>query len=119
MIRELDGVVLMRDLPEHGLRAGDVGVVVHVYGEGIGFEVEFVTGDGKTVAVVTLSRDADPDLHLREGRLAGRRRPPGASPRRCMRRGPPWPSPTPGRPWSGGFAPWRRAWGRRSSNRAI
>jgi hypothetical protein len=31
--------------------------VVHVYGEGIGFEVEFVTGDGKTVAVVTLSRD--------------------------------------------------------------
>jgi hypothetical protein len=57
MIRELDSVVLMRDLPEHGLRAGDVGVVVHVYGEGIGFEVEFVTGDGKTVAVVTLSRD--------------------------------------------------------------
>jgi hypothetical protein len=30
-IRELDSVVLERDLPEHGLRRGDLGAVVHVY----------------------------------------------------------------------------------------
>ena len=28
----LDTVVLNRDLPEHGLRAGDVGAVVELYG---------------------------------------------------------------------------------------
>jgi len=57
MIRELDIVVLVRDLPKHGLKSGDVGTVVHVYGKGEGFEVEFVTGEGYTVAVVTLARD--------------------------------------------------------------
>lgn len=47
-------VVLTRDLPEHGLRAGDVGAVVHVYAEGKAYEVEFVTGAGQTLAVETL-----------------------------------------------------------------
>lgn len=54
MIRELDSVVLVRNLPEHGLEAGDVGTVVYVYGEGEGYEVEFVGGEGETVAVITL-----------------------------------------------------------------
>jgi len=54
MIRELDRVVRVQDLPEHGLKAGDVGTVVHVYGEGEGYEVEFVGGEGETVAAVTL-----------------------------------------------------------------
>jgi hypothetical protein len=31
MIKELDLVVLIEDLPEHGLKSGDVGTVVHVY----------------------------------------------------------------------------------------
>ena len=51
---ELDTVVLRRDLPEHGLRAGDVGAVVDVYGEQ-GIEVEFVQASGQTKALVTLS----------------------------------------------------------------
>lgn len=55
MIRELDTVVLVHDLEGYPLKAGDVGAVVHVYTEGETFEVEFVTGDGKTVGVVTLS----------------------------------------------------------------
>jgi len=55
MIRELDLVVLARDLERYPLKAGDVGTVVHVYTDGKTFEVEFVTGEGKTVAVVTLS----------------------------------------------------------------
>src|SRR4051794_32433184 len=47
-------VVLTRDLPQHNLRAGDVGAVVHVYQGGSAYEVEFVTGAGETVAVETL-----------------------------------------------------------------
>lgn len=54
MFRELDTVVLARDLEGYPLKAGDVGAVVHCYGDGKTFEVEFVTGEGKTVAVVTL-----------------------------------------------------------------
>jgi Domain of unknown function (DUF4926) len=50
----LDTVVLDRDLPEHSLRAGDLGAVVEVY-EPDGLEVEFVTASGKTQALVTLS----------------------------------------------------------------
>jgi hypothetical protein len=49
----LDTVVLVRDVPEHGLRAGDVGAVVEVYGDDA-FEVEFVRPSGDTQALVTL-----------------------------------------------------------------
>ncbi len=58
MIREHDSVVLTRDIPEHALRVGDVGAVVNVYEAGRAFEVEFVAGDGRTVAVLTLEPDA-------------------------------------------------------------
>ena len=53
----LDTVVLNRDVPEHGLRAGDLGVVVELY-ERDGIEVEFVQASGQTKALVTL-RSAD------------------------------------------------------------
>ena len=56
MINELDMVVLTTDLPEHGLKAGDLGTVVLVHRHG-GYEVEFMTLDGETVAVVSLSPD--------------------------------------------------------------
>lgn len=53
----LDTVVLSRDLPEHGLRVGDVGAIVEVYAD-TDFEVEFVRASGKTKALVALtSRD--------------------------------------------------------------
>lgn len=52
--RHLDTVVLDRDLPEHGLRKGDLGAVVEVH-EPDGLEVEFVTASGRTAALVTLS----------------------------------------------------------------
>ncbi len=54
MIQELATVVLTHNMPEHALKQGDVGAVVHVYGDGKAFEVEFVTAAGKTVAVITL-----------------------------------------------------------------
>ena len=53
---KLETVVLTRDLPSHGLRAGDLGVVVELY-ESDGLEVEFVTAAGKTEALVTLKTD--------------------------------------------------------------
>ena len=54
MIKEHDCVVLLQDLPEDALRAGDIGTVVHVHQGGAGYEVEFATLAGETVAVVTL-----------------------------------------------------------------
>lgn len=57
MIRELDRVVLSRRLDDLGLEAGDVGTVVLVHEGGRGFEVEFVTLDGETYAVTTVSAD--------------------------------------------------------------
>lgn len=57
MIRELDIVVLTRDVKEYGLKRGDVGAVVHCYADRQTFEVEFVAGEGKTIAVATLRRD--------------------------------------------------------------
>jgi hypothetical protein len=52
--RVLDTIVLDRDLPDHGLRKGDLGAVVEVY-EPDGLEVEFVTASGRTAAVLTLN----------------------------------------------------------------
>ena len=57
-VREHDAVVLTCDLPAHKLRAGDVGAVVHVYGGGKAFEVEFVNGTGQTLALETLDANA-------------------------------------------------------------
>lgn len=51
---ELDVVVLSKELPDHGLRGGDLGTVVHVY-DPDGLEVEFVTASGRTEALVTLA----------------------------------------------------------------
>lgn len=54
MIPELESVVLNADLPEHGLKKGDIGTVVLVHRGGQGYEVEFIALDGETIAVVTL-----------------------------------------------------------------
>jgi hypothetical protein len=54
MIKEHDCIVLTQNLPEDGLETGDVGTVVHIHLEGAGYEVEFMTLAGETVAVATL-----------------------------------------------------------------
>ena len=53
-IRELDTVVLERDVPDHGLRRGDLGAVVHVYDAQL-VDVEFVRLSGQTQAIVQLA----------------------------------------------------------------
>ena len=54
--RELDTVVLTRDLPDVGLCAGDIGAVVQLYSPDA-VEVEFVTASGHTQALLTLHSD--------------------------------------------------------------
>lgn len=56
MIKELDTVVLTHDIEEYGLKQNDVGAVVHCYEDGTTFEVEFVTAEGTTIAVLTLTQ---------------------------------------------------------------
>ncbi|MBX9255316.1 DUF4926 domain-containing protein [Desmonostoc muscorum CCALA 125] len=65
MIQELDRVILTSDLPEYSLKEGDMGTVVLVHQGGKGYEVEFVTLDSETVAIVS--------LHSIQVRLIGRR----------------------------------------------
>ena len=54
MIREHDCVVLTQDLPDEGLKTGDIGTVVHIHQDAVGYEVEFMTLKGETVAVTTV-----------------------------------------------------------------
>jgi hypothetical protein len=53
-MNEFDLVVLQEDTGNGRLKQGDVGTVLTVYGEGKGFEVEFVTLTGETVAIEIL-----------------------------------------------------------------
>ena len=72
MIKEYEQVVLMEDLPEYELKAGDLGTVVMIHGEHAGYELEIFSADGRTLDVVTVEaaqvrpvsrRDV---LHVRE-----------------------------------------------------
>lgn len=67
-IKELDVVVITRDVPEHDLICGDVGTVVHCYADGEAYEVEVVATNGCTVAVITL--DASDVRHSRGWEIA-------------------------------------------------
>ena len=76
MLNELDTVVLAHDLKEYNLTRGDVGTIVHCYAGGKAYEVEFVTGEGMTIAVTTLEQSAirpmqrKEILHVREYAMA-------------------------------------------------
>jgi Domain of unknown function (DUF4926) len=68
MIREHEQADLTGPLPELGLEAGDMGVVVHIHRGGEAFEVEFLTLDGETAAIATL--DARQIRAVRKGEIA-------------------------------------------------
>ena len=53
-IELLDVVALAADLPEHGLQKGEIGAVVECY-PADAYDVEFVSDDGQTYALVTLT----------------------------------------------------------------
>lgn len=67
MITEHSLVVLNREIADSGLHSGDVGVVVMIYANHKAYEVEFVEGDGTTVALLTL--DADDVRPIQAGEL--------------------------------------------------
>ena len=73
MFKELDAIVLTTEIPfahiwdvppgslllensklGKGLKAGDVGTIVYIQGNGEAFEVEFLESDGSTVAIATV-----------------------------------------------------------------
>lgn len=54
VLREHDRAVLTVDLREAGLQAGDVGTIVHIYGDEKAYEMEFVALDGHTTAVAAV-----------------------------------------------------------------
>lgn len=66
MIKEHERVVLKAAIPAEGLEAGDVGTVVHVYRDGLAYEIEFTTLDGATAAVATVEKSAVRPVHKRE-----------------------------------------------------
>jgi hypothetical protein len=54
MFKGHERVILTNDVPEEGLKAGDVGAIVHIHQQGAAFEVEFLTLDGETAAIATV-----------------------------------------------------------------
>jgi len=60
-LRPLDVVALNEDQPAHGLKRGDLGTIVEVYGPDA-IEIEFVRASGRTQALVTLPRSAIRDV---------------------------------------------------------
>lgn len=71
MFREHEVVALRHDVPSEGLAAGDRGTIVYVYDRSH-FEVEFMTPDGWTIAVVTLGADSIARLKVSRRRLWSR-----------------------------------------------
>jgi hypothetical protein len=56
MIKLLDVVALIEDLPESGLQRGQVGTVVEELAPGV-FEVEFSDSQGRTYALLSLKAE--------------------------------------------------------------
>ena len=54
MFKEHERIVLISDILEERLVAGDVGTIVHTHPRGEAFVVEFMTLDGNTAAIATV-----------------------------------------------------------------
>ena len=68
-IKSLDAVAVIEDLPEHGLRRGEVGTVVERWKDGA-FEVEFSDESGEAYAFVALQSDKLMPLYYRHREAA-------------------------------------------------
>ncbi len=64
-IERLDTIALTAEIPSLGLTAGEVGVVVDVFGDGEAFEVEFCDNSGSTSGLHTLRPNQLLSLHSR------------------------------------------------------
>ncbi|MXZ90439.1 MAG: enoyl-CoA hydratase [Chloroflexi bacterium] len=65
MLQEFEHITLTADIPDEGLKAGDVGTIVHIHPQGVAYEVEFFSPAGNTLAVATVEnhqvRSTNPD----------------------------------------------------------
>ncbi len=68
-IHELDVVALIVDIPERGLRRGQVGTVVLVHTP-YAFEVEFCDNDGHTYAMLALKAEQLMVLYYQPSKVA-------------------------------------------------
>lgn len=68
-IKILDAVAVTEDLPEHGLRRGEVGTVVDVWQDGA-FEVEFSDESGEAYAFAALRAEKLMPLYYRHREAA-------------------------------------------------
>ena len=68
-IKVLDVVAVTEDLPERGLRRGEVGTVVERWKDGA-FEVEFSDDSGQAYAFAALREDQLMKLHFRKDQAA-------------------------------------------------
>ncbi len=68
-IKILDAVAVIEDLPEHGLRRGEVGTVVERWKDGA-FEVEFSDESGEAYNFVALQADKLMPLYYRQREAA-------------------------------------------------
>ena len=72
IMNEHDCAVLIKNASECNLEAGDVGTIVHIYENGKAFEVEFSSGSGSLIGLLTLAPDeirpvlAEEVLHVRK-----------------------------------------------------
>lgn len=62
-IKVLDVVAVLEDVPQHGLRRGEIGTVVELWKDGA-FEVEFSYTSGKAYAFAPLRADQLLKLNL-------------------------------------------------------
>lgn len=67
-MQELDQVVVLEDLKEMPVRAGDIGTIVGIYQSNKAYEVEFVSLTGQTIGVATLAANKIRAIH--EGEIA-------------------------------------------------
>jgi Domain of unknown function (DUF4926) len=62
MIKLLDEVALLKEMPENKLLRGQIGTIVERFSD-TEFEVEFSDNKGKTIAMLTLTTDEIMLLH--------------------------------------------------------
>ena len=80
MLEEHDRIVLTDDVADPALKPGDVGTIVHIHRNGGALEVEFLTLDGHTAALATVSSS---QVRPATGGVSRR---PGSIRRSCARR---------------------------------
>lgn len=67
MFEELEVVELTRNIKKGSLEKGERGTIVEIYKDGEAYEIEFVTPDGKTKALLTLMpEDIQPTINTAE-----------------------------------------------------